>query len=350
MPSRPKQQHYVTRAYLERFLDPDQEFLFCYGRHKREPFRGRPRDLARERSYYSVRRPDGSWNDSLEHEMERAVEAPGLEVIRKLSSGNTRVGWPERDALAMLMAVQRLRVPHLRQMLDTVHAEMVHRLLMEYDEKQRTQGAGRMWIRSMSPVARPGEAERPRTYVGRDELEEIQNALQEDPGQFSRGSLFNLAVSIAKVFRRMKWTIHYSNQGTPFITSDCPVLLRHDREDFEHAGIIRQDSHLEFPLSRNSLLSMTHDFALIDHLHRLQLNREMRRVLNQVPEIRVAQANEEEVREFNLNQARYCSRWTFCGRQSDWLIEVLRERSRNVRHCIVRDGDFFRLESLIGQP
>ena len=43
----------------------------------------------------------------------------------------------------MFMAIQRFRVPHLRQMFDAVHAEMVQRLLTEYDRRQREQGDGR---------------------------------------------------------------------------------------------------------------------------------------------------------------------------------------------------------------
>lgn len=348
MSSRPKQQHYVTRAYLEQFLEPDQQFLFCYGRH-RSPFQKRPADLASERSYYSFRRPDGTWDDSLEHEIERLVETPGLAVIRKLSSGNMRLNWAERDALSMLMAVQRLRVPHLRQMIDAAHAEMIQRLLVEHDQMQQEQGPGRMWIRHISPVARPGDAERSRAYVTKEELEEIQRSLDKDPGQFSRETLFSLATSFAKVFRRMKWTF-YSNTDTPFITSDCPVLLWHEREDVKHAGMIRPDTNIEFPLSRTSLLSMAHDVGLMNRVTRLGPNSEARRILNQVPEIRIAQLKGEQVKNFNLRQAAYCSRWTFCGRENDELIDVLRERSKNVRHRFVRDGNFFRVESLTGEP
>lgn len=350
MPTRPKQQHYVTRAYLEGFLEAGHEFLFCYGRQRRSPFQSRPRELARERSYYSFRQADGAWNDSLEHEIAERVETPGLEIIRKLSSGNTRLDWPQRDALAMLMALQRFRVPHLRQIIDAVHAEVIQRLLSEYDRGHRERGAGRLWIRTIPLVSRHGDEENQGSYVSREELEKIQTSIQQDPGQFSRETLFSSTVSFAKMFRRMKWTIYYSDEDSPFITSDCPVLLRHEREDFGHAGIIRPDTHIEFPLSRTSFLSMTHDFALINRLGRLKGNREARRMLNHVPEIRVSRVGAEQVRQLNLSQAEYCSHWTFCGRQNNSLIEVLRARSRNVRQRISREGGLIRIESLAGRP
>jgi hypothetical protein len=147
----------------------------------------------------------------------------------------------------------------------------------------------------------------------------------------------------------MKWTVHYSNDHAPFITSDCPVLLRHEQENIENAGIARSDSHIEFPISRTSLLSLTHDLGLIDRVSRTRRDSERRRILDRLPEIRIAQADEQQVRDFNVHQGQYCSRWTFCGQHNNWLIEVLRQGSRNVRQRIVRDGEFFRFESLTGR-
>ncbi len=345
MPTRPKHQHYVTRAYLEGFLDPGEQHLFCYGRRRSSPFRSQPSELANERNYYSFRRTNGTWDDSLEHTIEEVAEGPGLEVIRMLSSGKTRLDWLKRNALAMLMAVQRFRVPHLRQILDSVQAEMVRKLLTEYNRKEKERGPGRLWMKAVSPIRSETETGPP-AYITRETLEGMQQSLQSDPSQFSRNTLIELAVSFAKVFRRMKWTVHYSKRGA-FITSDCPTLLRHERTDVQHAGIIRPDTHIEFPLSRTSLLSMTHDFALLHYLDGLPPNA-ARQALSRVPEIAVAQADEAQVHEFNLRQAQYCSRWSFSGGREDWLIPALNENSRNVRHRVVQEGDMFKFETLSG--
>jgi hypothetical protein len=88
--------------------------------------------------------------------------------------------------------------------------------------------------------------------------------------------------------------------------------------------------------------------GLIELLNRTKRDDERRRILGRLPEIRIVQTDEEQVREFNVRQAQYCPRWTFSGQQNDWLIEVLRQPSRNVRQRIVRDGEFIRLESLMG--
>jgi hypothetical protein len=199
MPSRPKRQHYVTRAYLEGFLE-SAPFLFCYGRQRGKPFQGQPSELAHERSYYSFRRPDGSWDDSLEHRIEQQVEGPGLDAMGVLAAaGHTRLDWSERDALAMLMAVQRFRVPHIREMLDATHADTIKELLNEYDQMQKERGPGRLWIRNVRPAPGGGVQEGPRTYVTRENLEEFQRSLSEDPGQFSRENIFGLAGGFCKL-------------------------------------------------------------------------------------------------------------------------------------------------------
>lgn len=347
MPARPKQQHYVTRAYLEGFVEPGSDFLFCYGRKRTQAFRSQPSEVARQRNYYSFREPHGRWNDTLEHLIQAQVETPGLEVVRRLAGGDRRLNWSQRTDLAMFMALQRFRVPHLRQMQDATHATFVQQLLDEHKRMEKERGPGRLWIRSISPF-RPDDPNPPRAYVSREELEEMQRSLQTDPGWFSRQNLLDMAGAFARVFARMKWTVHNSTGDRPFITSDCPVLLWHERREDETAGIIRPDSHIEFPLSRTSLLSMAHDFALLERMKGLRPGSEMRRLLKSIPEVRVSEASESDVRDFNLRQAQYCSQWAFTGRENDWVIDVLREESRNVRQRIVREGDFFRLDALTG--
>jgi hypothetical protein len=75
--ARPKQQHFVTRAYLEGFLRPSEMHLQCYGR-KRGPFARLPENLASQRNYYAVKKDDGSWDDSLERLLGETVRVAGV--------------------------------------------------------------------------------------------------------------------------------------------------------------------------------------------------------------------------------------------------------------------------------
>ena len=82
--TRTKKQHYVTRAYLEGFLQPREDQLFCMMR-RRAPFRARPDEIAFEKNYYSFKRSDGTWNDSAETFFATSIEDPGLPVLKRLA-------------------------------------------------------------------------------------------------------------------------------------------------------------------------------------------------------------------------------------------------------------------------
>jgi Protein of unknown function (DUF4238) len=80
--ARPKQQHYVTKAYLDGFLAPGASQLFCYARNGKM-FPRRTQDIATGRNFYAFKNEKGEWDDSLEEIIGRTVEAPGLPVLQK---------------------------------------------------------------------------------------------------------------------------------------------------------------------------------------------------------------------------------------------------------------------------
>jgi len=347
MPARPKQQHFVTRAYLERFLDPDCERLFCYGRQRNAPFQSKPEQLARQRNYYSVPQADGSFDDSLEHRLEQ-VEVPGLEVIRKLAMGRTRLSLPERRSLALLMGVQRSRVPQVRNLVDSTYSEVTSTLLKWHD-KQASEGPGQMSLRRVPAYGSTAPIEGSEITVNRDEMKAALSSLDQDPEEFSRNGILRLAIRFAEIFLVMKWTVFYADSQTPFICSDCPVLFRYEGTDIAMGGIARPDTIIEFPLSRTSLLSLTHDIPLITRLNALgPRSSEAQAILKRTPEIRIVRADQAQVREFNLNQALYCSRWTYAGRENEWLLSALRAPSKSIRHRLTWDGKLIRVEATPG--
>jgi hypothetical protein len=59
-----------------------------------------------------------------------------------------------------------------------------------------------------------------------------------------------------------------------------------------------------------------------------------RKLLNRLPEIRIATASTGDVESFNEIQADQASRWVFAGQQSDWLIPRLQRGSKNVRQVV----------------
>jgi len=108
--ARPKQQHYVTKAYLDGFLHPGANQLVCYARNGKM-FPRRTQDIAKERNFYASTNEKGEPDDSLEEIIERTVETPGLPLLQKLAKRNTRLSWDERTALALFVAFQEVRTP-----------------------------------------------------------------------------------------------------------------------------------------------------------------------------------------------------------------------------------------------
>lgn len=81
--NRPRQQHYVTKAYLDGFLLAGEGRLWVYSRGKQTAFRAAPENIAKIHNYYSSKQPDGTYDDRVERMLQTHVEDPGLAVIRE---------------------------------------------------------------------------------------------------------------------------------------------------------------------------------------------------------------------------------------------------------------------------
>jgi hypothetical protein len=333
MPTRPKQHHYVTKAYLDGFLEPGCGQLVCYGRHRQTPFLRTPQDLAIRRNYHSFKRADGTWDDSLEQHIQRYVEDPGLAVLRVLVNGKTRLSWEQRDQLSLLVAAQRFRVPHIRQLIDAQNRDTIDAWLSEYKRKELEIGGdpGQMIV-GVSSALRPNEKRE--ISLTKADLEHLLKKYDEDPERFSREQFMNLAAKFVQIFRVMKWTVYYSVGPSRFIVSDCPAAMVFARKDISTVAIVRPDCRILFPLSRTSLLLMEHDIPLIAKLNKIGPTSTSRKLLNRLPEIRIATASARDVVLFNETQVDQASRWVFAGQRSDWLIPRLQQASKNVRQAV----------------
>jgi hypothetical protein len=111
MKNRPKVQHYVTASYLRRFSTGAgrKALLYVYERSKNDPFRQKPEQAARATNYYSVKRKDGAWDDSIENLLSD-VESTALPLIEKLSAQDFVPSWNDRISIAIFIAFQEFRV------------------------------------------------------------------------------------------------------------------------------------------------------------------------------------------------------------------------------------------------
>lgn len=311
---RPQQQHYVTKAYLDGFLTPGANQLVCYARNGKI-FPRRTQDIAKERNFYAFKNEKGEWDDSLEETIERTVEAPGLPVIEKLANGITRLNWKERTDLALLVAIQEMRTPASRQRVIDSMKTMTEKLLREIREANPAQ-------KTIDLVGKDGMNH----TVTLQEMEESQADLETKTSLERLKLMMGPALKLYQHYKQMKFTMYYPLGTERFITTDTPVIRVFSLNKTFGAGINRKDVEIRFPISSNAFLTITHDLKLTEQLmHAAEAKRE--KLLNRLPEVRVRYISDAEVLAFNRGHVRHARMWVFSSQESEWIPELLKERS-----------------------
>jgi hypothetical protein len=320
MAGAPRRHHFVTKAYLDGFLEPEETGLFCYGRKRPKPFITAPVNLAHIRDYHSVKRADGSLDFSLEALIEREFETPGIPVLRRLSAGKASLGLSQRLALASLTALQGVRVPYEREFMDRHNRESLLGYIQEMDEGTRRLGkpvnAIEVAISTSDKVPAPEAWHR----IERKDVEALLRETQDDPRRFSGETFLSLARDVAEIYARMKWTLYLATGENRFITTDCPVVRTFRNGPKPGMDIRSADCEISFPLSSRALLQMKHDnWSLSDaDKKRSTWKRRQGRICNS--EIGVIQADDDSVRLFNECHVDHAHLWAFSGAFQDWLL------------------------------
>ena len=240
--------------------------LRIYTRNHPGSFRAQPDKVAKIRNYYSQVRPDGKLDDRFEDTLQKAVEDPGIAVIRKLNDGNYELSGDERDALALLLAIQEYRVPWMRDHMEN----LVHAMQQKFVDTM---------------IDAPGVTESTLEEIQKDEDPEHHVTAESMRHAFRSGEIFlkknhgsslwaigAVIETLNDAYFGMRWTI-YEGSDVPFITSDCPVHKFYHRfmTHLPFRGIMYRRVEVRFPLSHSRMLVLTPDFprhraiqALID--------------------------------------------------------------------------------------
>ena len=311
--ARPKQQHYVTKAYLDGFLAPGADQLVCYARNGKI-FPRRTRDIAKERNFYAFKNEKGEWDDSLEEIIERMAETPGLLVLQKLSKRNTRLSWDERTALALLVAFQEVRTPASFQRAIDHTKVMTEKILYEVRAANPAQ-------KTIDLIGKDGR----KNTVTLAEIEESQADLERENSLEKLKLGMGPAMDLYRYYRQMKFTMYYPKGGKRFITTDTPVIRVYSRLG-HGAGLNRNDVEIRFPVSSSAFLTITHDLKFAEQL--IKATEATRaKLLNRLPEVHMRFISDGEVMAFNRAHVRHARMWVFSSEQSEWIPQLLKERS-----------------------
>jgi hypothetical protein len=330
----PRRHHYVTRAYLELFLEPGDKHLYCYGRKRNEPFRNTPENLANIRDFYSFRRPDGGIDCSLETRIEREIETPGIPLIRKLASGKANLSHADRTKVAKLIALQSVRVPYERTFMDANNVSNLNSYLAEMDEaSERFSAPVSALYLAVSLNGNPRSITKWTRITRAQVLAELKDA-DEDPTRSSRETFFSLASDIAAILVKMEWTVHRIYGADRFVTSDRPMLLKSSDEFGFGRGIRDLRSVVLFPLSSTALLEAKHHNWLLDAIRKRTRNtaKTGKRMRNLDITVRTAEPTFVEL--MNREHSRGAHLWLFSGRKEDWLVEWMQNPLKRPKKAV----------------
>ena len=332
--ARPKLQHYVTRAYLEGCLAEKEKLLYCYGRGL-GPFRRQPDQLAAQRNYYAIQNPDGTWDDSLEHAIGQSVESPGLPVLKKLTSGNTRLSWEERSKLATLIAFQEARTPTTRARVRENMSALQSRMLTEIWSANPNQT-------TIDLVGKDGKS----ATVALEEMIASHNKLMNDDhcSEIHR-LMMGHALKLAAIFERMRFTVYYATDAE-FLTTDAPVIRVFSSTVPLGYGTQRPDIEVRFPLSRRAFLVLTHNLKFNEKIRKAD-ERTRQRLLAATPEVQVRQASKAQVLTFNRGHVRHAHRWIFAPTEVCWAKELLALPSVSPRMVDLSTRDLLHFQSAV---
>jgi hypothetical protein len=333
---RTKRQHYVTQAYLKGFLEQGRDSLYMYGRNRDTCFAMKPDRIAFEGNYYSFKRPDGTWDDSLETFLADRVEGPGIGLLRRLAGRDTKLSIHERMQFALVLAFQEFRVPYMRQM----HDAMFQRVLKGLQADLSSRGEEELRLRFVSRFRQTTSEFTVTPELIRDELQKLAN----DPTRFSRESLQASAFDFTQIYTYLRWEVHYANGASQFVTSDCPVMRVFPPGGDSSMSLMRPDVEIRFPLDKKSILVLRHD------RESMQKVREMPRRAAEVfdefernPTIYEFDASDEFVSAANRLTIDFCHRWLFSSSERPEIPTLLRGPSLNIKSDVETTGEYIRL-------
>lgn len=221
-----KSQHYVPRAYLAGFVDPETPdhhtpYLWVYEADKDAPYRKAPKNVAEESFYYSFQDERGE----LQHDMEEGlsnIEGAGIEVLRALVDGRNPndLTRQQRIDLAVFLGFMAGRVPARRDHIEAQVGEFA-------DLVMRVAASRREYFHR---TFREAMAERDREWTEEEVEAHRQRVLAGDTAEFqgtpatSLGMMIEMAPVEGQYVLEFPWRVLETPEGEAFLTSDNPLV------------------------------------------------------------------------------------------------------------------------------
>lgn len=312
-----RQSHYVQARYLDGFLAPPNDQLWCYGRRRPKPFSAIPDKLARQRDFYRI--PNAPPDKNLESFLENSVESPGLAALQKLVKAREPLDVADRIRLAKYIAFQEMRVPHTREVNREHMSQSINHMLQRFRDTGGTRADVHHFALAEGVAVQKAEP----FSVTREDIEVCAQEIKDNPKSFDLQGMIDLANDMTQFYAAMRWTILFARPSTTFITSDCPVF-RSFTEPGGDDALLRPDCSVCCPLSSRALLVMDHD---TDYL-KMSMKEADEGTGKTLPPTGFRTITDTGVANFNRRIVEYSHRWCFSGVQLDWITEAMQQPSK----------------------
>src|SRR5215469_4132922 len=247
-----KGQHYVHRAYLQGFVDPDtnDEFLWLY-MPKKHPYKQRPERIAK-RNYFYCHLNEEKRSFDTEHILQRLEDA-ALPLLRKLNQRDFSLSDDERITFAGYVALAHTRVPTFQKFIDETTSwftakqlEFLIRsdnsILERYAKKLSEEKGEEISVEGLKREMSAGSVTLDQTNRG-----------------WSLRHMFRAMLTIQEVVYRIHWTFLIAPDDDPgFLTSDNPISLYDPAAGFGTGFESSPQAYFTFALSKSLCLLARH--------------------------------------------------------------------------------------------
>ena len=245
-----KNQHTVTKAYLRGFTaDDSPNTLSRYDKDSGSCKQSSIESASIKFYAYSTCTPDGQWDHSVEHLLDR-IESKALPILKKLNSApSPTLSDDEKYDLALFIGVMLRRAA-------TLIDHLTNDFVQFRNSPQRRQQFCDTYLQKYEGQLRAEQIENVRKAVLDGKFDISPDIAKAEQLAVWESSMPEYARALAT----MHWQIWKAERGHYFVTSDAPAFIRRHthEEDPGVVAIADKDAVLTFPLSKTRLLIAKH--------------------------------------------------------------------------------------------
>jgi hypothetical protein len=333
---RPEDQHFVPAGYLRSFRPDDQGGLFVRRRKGDKWFRQKPENIATRKNFYSMLAEDGTFDDRIEHMLDRGIERPGLAALWQLKEGQTIPSWDTRTSIATFLAVQYTRVPDIRDNIHRLLGQVANVFADDILEDKDWMAERLQQTEAIDRERAEREARKLKALV---KAGHIRPAIKREA---SMKMLFNAVEDSANGLAAMDWMVIVASEPS-FFTSDIPIYVCPSVIGNKQIGIATGGNVIHVPLSSRRFLlmgRMGYRSRQLPRLREILPDSFVSELEKQPPVVSYLEADTEIIQRLNLATAIFSGEWVCGPHGSEVMAHALgKPRVKGQYHVKCIDGE-----------